>query len=207
MSSLDGPIDAINGAVRRVPNWVFYVLGALPFVWLVWMVTTGGLGPDPVKAIERRAGLWGLQFLIAALAVTPLRRLGFNLVKLRRVMGLLAFCYILLHFTTWIVLDMALDAGQIVEAVWKRPYILIGLAAFLAMIPLAVTSTNRWIKRLGPKAWQRLHQLTYAVGMAGAVHYLLLVKVISAQPVIYACIVIGLLATRLIPKARRVQTA
>jgi len=200
-------VGGVNHLVRRLPNGAIYALGALPFVWLVWMVVTGGLGPDPVKEVERRVGLWGLQFLIAALAVTPARRLGFNLVRIRRALGLLAFFYIALHFVTWVVLDMALDWGQITSALWKRPYILIGFAAFLAMVPLAVTSTNGWIRRLGPKSWQRLHRLTYAVGIAGAVHYLLLVKVITVEPLIYAGAVGALLAVRLTPKARQSQTA
>lgn len=204
--TVDRIIDGINQAARRVPNWAVYIIGALPFLWLVWMVATGGLGPDPVKAIERRAGLWGLQFLLAALAVTPARRLGFNFIRMRRALGLLAFFYIALHFTTWIVLDMALDAGQIASALWKRPYIVIGFAAFVAMIPLAVTSTNGWIRRLGPKGWQRLHRVTYAVGIAGAVHYLLLVKVISTKPLIYAGLVVVVLGIRLIPRARRSQS-
>lgn len=200
-------VDRINQAARRVPDAALYALGALPFCWLAWMVVTGGVGPDPVKVIEHRAGLWGLQFLIAALAISPLRRLGINLIKMRRPVGLLSFCYIALHFLTWVALDMALDGGQIIQALWKRPYILIGFAAFLGMVPLAVTSTNRWIRRLGPTGWQRLHRLTYAVGAAGAVHYLLLVKVISGKPLLYAGLVALLLAIRLIPRTRRIQTA
>jgi len=197
-------LSVLNAQVRRVPNWVVYGLGAVPLVWLVWAVVTNGLGPDPVRGVENRLGLWGLQFLLATLAISPLRRLGINLVKHRRALGLLAFSYVALHFVSWIGLDMALRWGTIAEALWKRPYILIGFAAFLAMLPLAVTSTNGWIKRLGPAGWTRLHQLTYAVGAAAAVHYLLLVKVWSAQPLIYAVVMAALLAVRLVPKQRPV---
>jgi len=200
-------VDGINRAGRAVPNWLVYGVGAVPFAWLVWAVLTNGLGPDPVKAVEQRLGLWTLQFLIAGLAVTPLRRLGVNLIRHRRALGLLAFFYVLLHFVTWVVLDMALDWAQIVAALWKRPYILIGFAALLAMVPLAATSTNAAIRRIGPKAWGRLHRLMYGIVAAGAVHYLLLVKVITTEPVIYAAVILGLLAVRLIPKARRIQTA
>jgi sulfoxide reductase heme-binding subunit YedZ len=101
---------------------------------------------------------------------------------------------------------MALDWGQIAAALWKRPYILIGFAALLAMVPLALTSTNAAIRRLGPLAWGRLHKLVYGIAAAGALHYLLLVKVISAEPAIYAGLVLALLAVRLIPRARRTQT-
>ncbi len=194
--------ETINRLARTVPNWVVYLLGAVPFVWLVWAVVTNGLGPDPVRAVENRLGLWGLQFLIATLSISPLRRVGIHLIKHRRALGLLTFFYIALHFAAWIGLDMALDWGQIVTALWKRPYILIGFAGLLMMVPLALTSTNAAIRRIGPKGWQRLHRLTYAVGIAGAVHYLLLVKVISAKPVIYAAIIAGLLAIRLVAQRR-----
>lgn len=200
-------VDAVNRAARVVPVWAVYVAGAVPFGWLVWAVATNSLGPDPVRAVENRLGLWALQFLIAGLAVTPLRRVGVNLIRHRRALGLIAFCYVLLHFVTWVVLDMALDWGQIVTALWKRPYILIGFGAFVAMLPLAVTSTNAAIRRMGPRGWGRLHKLMYGIVAAGALHFVLLVKVITAEPVIYAGIVLALLAVRLIPKARRMQTA
>lgn len=196
-------IDAINRTARRIPNAAVYVAGALPFLWLVWLTVTGDVGPDPVKFIERHAGLWGLQFLVATLAVSPLRRLGINVIRMRRALGVLSFCYILLHFTTWIVLDMGLDAGQILAALWKRPYILIGFAAFVAMIPLALTSNNWSVRRIGPKAWSRLHLLTYGIAIAGAVHYLLLVKVITVEPVLYGAVIAGLLAWRAVNATRR----
>lgn len=203
---MQGVVTALNRASRALPTWAVYVAGAVPFVWLVWAVVTNGLGPDPVKAVEHRLGTWALQFLIAGLAVTPLRRLGVNLIRHRRALGLVAFFYVAMHLVTWVVLDMALDWNQILQALWKRPYILIGFAAFVAMVPLAATSTNAAIRRLGPRAWGRLHKLTYLVVAAGAVHYLLLVKVITAEPVIYAGIVLALLAVRLVPQARRMQT-
>lgn len=199
-------VDVINRAGRAVPNWLVYVAGAVPFAWLVWAVMSNSLGPDPVRAVENRLGLWALQFLIAGLAVTPLRRLGVNLIRHRRALGLIAFFYVVMHFTTWVVLDMALDWSQIVTALWKRPYILIGFAALLAMVPLAITSSNAAIRRMGPKAWGRLHKLMYVIVAAGALHFLLLVKVITAEPVIYAAVILALLAVRLIPKARRMQT-
>ncbi len=196
-------MDAVNRLARRIPNSALYVLGTLPFLWLVWMTVSGGLGPDPVKYIERHAGLWGLQFLVATLSITPLRRIGVNLIRMRRALGLLSFFYILLHFVTWIVLDMGLDGTAIIEALWKRPYILIGFAAFVAMIPLALTSNNLAIRRIGPKAWGQLHRLTYLIAIGGVVHYLLLVKVVTLQPIIYAAVMLALLGLRLAPRADR----
>jgi len=200
-------IDVINRGARVLPTWVVYLLGALPLAWLVWAVLTGALGPDPVKGVEHRLGLWGLQFLIATLAISPLRRIGLNLVRHRRALGLIAFFHVALHLVAWAVLDMGLLWNQIVSDLWKRPYILVGFAGFLGMVPLALTSTNAAIRRMGPKAWMRLHQLTYAVGIAGAVHYLLLVKVISVEPLLYAGLVGAVLAIRLLPKKGRLQSA
>jgi methionine sulfoxide reductase heme-binding subunit len=174
-----------------------------PRVSFIFWAVAGDLGPDPVKEIERHAGLWGLQFLVATLAISPARHFGLNLIKMRRALGLLSFFYILLHFLTWIVLDMGLDWPQILGALSKRPYILIGFAAFVAMIPLALTSNNLAIRRIGPKAWSRLHKLTYVIAIGGVVHYLLLAKVITLQPLIYAALVLMLLAIRLVAVARR----
>ncbi len=203
---MQGVVAVVNRASRALPTWTVYVAGAVPFVWLVWAVVTGGLGPDPVKAVENRLGLWALQFLIVGLAVTPLRRLGVNLIRHRRALGLIAFFYVAMHLVTWVVLDMALEWDRILEALWKRPYILIGFGAFVAMVPLAATSTNAAIRRMGPRAWGRLHKLMYGIVAAGALHYLLLVKVITTEPVIYAAIVLALLAVRLVPQARRMQS-
>lgn len=203
---MQGLVAAVNRGSRALPTWAVYMAGALPFVWLVWAVATNGLGPDPVKAVENRLGTWALQGLIAGLAVSPLRRLGVNLIRHRRALGLIAFFYVAMHLVTWVVLDMALDWNQILQALWKRPYILIGFGAFVALVPLAATSSNAAIRWMGPKAWGRLHKLTYLAVAAGALHYLLLVKVITAEPVVYAGIVLCLLAVRLVPKARRMQS-
>ena len=201
-------LQTVNKALRRVPTWVVYGAGGVLVLWLVWLVVSGDIGPDPVKSLERRLGLLGLQFLIATLSITPLRWLGLNLIKFRRALGLLAFGFITLHFVTWIGLDMALGWRQIVDAILKRPYILIGFLAFLAMVPLALTSTNAAIRRMGPQAWSRLHKLVYAIGLAGAVHYLLLVKVISTKPLLYFAAVVVLLAWRAIrSRQRRLQLA
>lgn len=193
--------QAINTALRRVPPLAIYMAGVVPFLWLVWMLVNGDLGIDPVKRIEHQLGEWGLQLLVAGLAITPLRRFtGVNLIRYRRAIGLLAFSYIALHLATWLVLDIQLRWAEIWADILKRPYITAGFAGFVAMIPLAVTSNNQSVRRLGAKTWQNLHRLTYVAVLAGAIHYIWLVKAWPPEPIIYLFLVILLLAVRLIPR-------
>jgi methionine sulfoxide reductase heme-binding subunit len=196
-------IDRLNSTARKVPTWVVYLGGLIPLGFLVWGVVTNDLGADPVKALERQLGLYGLQFLLASLAVTPLRRLGLNLIKFRRALGLLAFGYVSLHLTAWVWLDMGLRWAEMVSDLTKRPYVIIGMIGFAALLPLAATSTNAAIRRMGPQAWGRLHKLAYLAILAGVVHFTLLTKVWTAEVLIYAGLAFGLLAFRLLPKARR----
>lgn len=194
----------VNGTMRRVPPGVLYLLGVVPFGVLVWQALTGGLGIDPVRELEHRLGLYGLQFLIAGLMVTPLRRwTGINLIRYRRAIGLLAFFYVSLHLTTWVVLDLQLRWSEIGADLVKRPYIIVGMLGFLAMVPLAVTSNNVSVRRLGAASWARLHQLTYVAVLAGAAHYLILVKAWPLEPILYALVAAGLVALRFLWKAQR----
>ena len=191
-------MERLNAALRRLPVWPLYPLGLLPAVWLFWLGLTGGLGPDPVKALEHRYGEIALQLMVAVLAVTPLRRLtGLSLMRFRRALGLLAFAYVTLHLAVWLGLDVQLNLAQAWEDVLKRPYITIGMAGFLLLVPLALTSTDSALRRLGPVAWRRLHRLTYVAALAGAVHYLLLVKADRAEPLVYLAVILLLLALRL----------
>ena len=194
-------MDRVNALARRVPTWVVYGLGALPFLWLVWLTLQGHLGADPVKTVERTLGTRGLQFLLASLAITPLRRLGLNLIRFRRALGLLAFGYIALHLTAWVWLDMGLRWAEVTADLWKRPYIIIGMVGFLTLLPLALTSSNLAIRRMGPKAWGQLHRLAYVAVLAGVLHLLLLVKVWTLDELTYAALAVGVLGVRLIPKA------
>jgi sulfoxide reductase heme-binding subunit YedZ len=189
-------IEAVNHAARRLPTWPVYLLGMVPVLWLVWLALNNDLGPNPAEALERQLGEYGLKFLIATLCVTPLRWAGVNLVKFRRALGLLAFGYVLLHLATWVGLDKALRWSEILADLWKRPYIIIGMAGFLAMIPLAVTSTNAAIRRMGPGAWRRLHRLTYLAALAGALHFVMLKKTWATEPLIYLAIILVLLLAR-----------
>lgn len=193
----------INAALRHVPPLAVYIAGVMPLLWLIWLLTNGGLGVDPVKRIEHQLGEWALQLLVLGLAVTPLRRFtGVNLIRYRRAIGVLAFIYVTLHLATWVVLDIQLRWSEIWADVLKRPYITAGFAGFIAMVPLALTSNNRSVRRLGPKTWQRLHRLTYFAVLAGAVHYVWLVKAWPPEPLIYLGLTVALLGLRLIPRKR-----
>ncbi|WP_425074238.1 protein-methionine-sulfoxide reductase heme-binding subunit MsrQ [Sagittula sp. S175] len=189
-------LGGLNTYVRRVPTWVVYLGLAVPAPWLLYLGLTGGLGPEPIKALEHELGLWALWLLIAGLCVTPLRRhAGLNLLKYRRALGLMAFYYVTLHLLTWLVLDV-----QILSQIWadivKRPYITVGMLAFLLMIPLAATSSNRAIRTLGPN-WRRLHRLTYGVALLGALHFVMLRKGLQLEPLLYMGGVAALLVLRL----------
>lgn len=201
-------MDQINRQLRRLPTWAVYFAGTIPAALLIYGAVFGGLGPDPVKGLERPLGEWGLRFLIASLAVTPLMRVGLRLLKFRRALGLLGFFYILAHFAVWIGLDMGLYWPQIAGDLIKRPYIIVGFAGFLMLLPLAITSNDGMIRRLGGQAWRRLHRLAYPAILAGAVHFLMIGKVYTTEALIYLGLVAVLLAIRLIPqRRRRLQTA
>lgn len=196
-------MDRVNAIARRVPVNAIYLAGILPFLWIVWLAFTDGLGPDPVKAIELRLGELGLQLLVAGLLVTPLRWMGLNLIRFRRAIGLLAFFYVTMHLLTWVILDMGLRWDQMAADLVKRWYIIIGMLAFAAMVPLAITSNNASIRRLGAAAWNRLHRLTYVAALGGAVHYLMLVKAWLVEPLLYLAAIVSLLLARVWYNRRR----
>ena len=190
-------VQSINQTLRRVPAWPVYLLGAVPLALLVVQVATGDLGPDPVKTLERSLGAWGLKFIVAGLCITPLRwATGVSLIKYRRAIGLLAFFYVALHLTTWVVLDLQFRWAEIGADLIKRPYIIIGMIGFVALLPLAVTSNTLSVRRMGAAAWQKLHRLTYVAALAGAIHYMVLVKAWPLEPMLYLAAVLALLALR-----------
>jgi methionine sulfoxide reductase heme-binding subunit len=195
-----GLIDRLNGAARRVPAWAVYGVGLVPLAFLVWGAVAGSLGVDPVKVIEHRLGELGLQFLLASLTITPLRRLGLNLMRFRRALGLLAFGYVALHLMAWVTLDMGLRWSEMAADLWKRPYVILGMAGFLVMLPLAATSSNAAIRKLGPLAWGRLHRLAYVALAAGVLHLVLLSKVWSVEVLVYSGVGLALLVLRLMPR-------
>lgn len=169
-----------------------------PLLRLVWFAYSDQLGANPIELITRSLGTWTLVFLLITLSITPLRRLsGWSwLIKLRRMAGLYAFFYALLHFITYIWLDQFFDLASIYKDVIKRPFITIGFAAFIMLIPLALTSTNAMMKKLGGRRWQMLHRLVYPIAIFAVLHYWWLVKKDITQPLIYAAILALLLAYR-----------
>lgn len=190
------------------PGWAIYVVGVVPAAYYFLAAFTYSLGPDPAKALEHALGEWALRFLILGLAVTPLMRLArINLVKYRRAIGLTAFAYVVLHLATYLALDLQFDWAAIGKDIVKRPYITIGMASFALLIPLAITSNNASIRKLGAAGWRKLHRLVYPAVLLGALHYLMLVKAWPPEPIIYLAIVAGLLALRFVKPARRARTA
>lgn len=200
-------VDLINTGARKLPVWLVYTVGAaLPF-WYLYLGLTGGLGVDPIKALEHELGELALQMLILGLAITPLRALtGVNLIRLRRAIGVLTYIYVAAHLLVWLVLDV-----QILSEIWKdilkRPYITVGMVAFVLMTPLAITSNNLSVRKLGPR-WRKLHKLVYPTAVLGGVHYVMVGKTWEAESLTYLAVILGLLAWRVFDshkKSRRRQ--
>jgi sulfoxide reductase heme-binding subunit YedZ len=173
-------------------------IGLIPAAWLVVRFFTDDLGANPIEEVTHETGTWALRLLLASLAVTPLRRiLGSRpSLRYRRTLGLLAFGYATLHFSTWMVLDHFFDWQAIVEDIFERPYVTAGFTAFVCLLPLALTSTRASVRRLG-KRWVRLHKLAYAAAAAAVVHYWWLVKSDVTEPFYYAAALALLLVARL----------
>ena len=188
--------------MRSVPTWVFYLFCIVPALWFFWLGFSNQLGPNPITKLEHLLGEFALQLLLFGLVITPLRRFtSINLLKFRRAIGLMAFAYVALHLLVWILLDIQI-LSQMVADILKRPYITIGMVAFVGMLPLAVTS-NQWsVKKLGRK-WHHVHRLTYAICLLGALHFVMLRKGFQLEPLIYLFIIMLLLMLRLIPSGRK----
>ena len=196
-------LQRTHGALRRVPTWSVYLACMVPAALLTAAAFTNRLGPDPGGALVKELGEWSLRLLILGLAISPLRALtGLNLVRFRRVVGLAAFTTVALHLVGYVGLYSQFDLIRILRDILRRPYITIGMAAFAILVPLAVTSTTAMIRRMGPKAWNRLHRLVYAAAILGAVHFVMLVKAWPPEPLIYLAIVLALVGWRAIPKRR-----
>ena len=178
---------------------VVFILSLLPFCWLVWRGIHEDLTADPITYITHFTGDWTLRFLVLTLAITPLRKTLHMplLIRFRRMLGLFAFFYVCLHFATWIGLDHTFNWPEMWKDVEKRRYITVGFSGFVLLIPLAITSTAGWIRRLGGKRWQRLHRLIYVTAILGVIHYYWLVKSDVRVPLLYAFLVGILLAWRL----------
>ena len=176
-----------------------FVTALTPLAWLIWGAFHDGLGGNPVEYITHSTGDWTMRFLLITLAVTPVRKLTNQqyLLRFRRMLGLFAFFYGCLHFLTYLWLDQSFAVASMSKDIFKRPFIAAGFAAFVLLVPLAVTSTKGMIKRLGGKRWQMLHRLIYVSAIAGVVHYWWLVKSDIRKPLTYGAILAVLLALRL----------
>ena len=190
-------VDRLNSAARRVPAWMFYPFLAVPGLWLFWLAVQNRLGADPIAALEHGLGEYALQLLILGLAITPLRDLArVNLVKFRRAIGVMAFVYVLAHVAVYLLLDQQLYWDAIWKDVTKRPYIIVGVLSGLILLPLALSSNNMSVRRLGAAAWRRLHWWVYPAILLGAAHYVLLKKTWQAEPLIYFAVCFLLVAYR-----------
>jgi sulfoxide reductase heme-binding subunit YedZ len=194
--------------VTRVVKPILYLSAALPLAWLLFALLTGRVMGDQVKFMQHVTGDTVLTCLMLTLSITPLRRLtGWNeIIRIRRLIGLTAFWYACLHLTTYLVFDQELSFSEIMADIEKHPWVLVGFTAFLCLVPLAITSTNGWVRRLGGKRWQRLHRLVYVAAAAGVLHYLWLVKKDIRYPLLYGLVLLVLLGSRVwlaLEKSRR----
>ncbi len=198
-------IKAINHFIRRMPTWPIYLVVLAAIGWHFFLALRGAYRPDPVRMLELEYGGLSLQFLIASLIVTPLKRFtGLNLMKFRRALGLSAFLFALAHLGVWVALDMQFLFGQMLSDILKRPYITFGMAAFALMLPLAITSNDRLLRRLGGARWRRLHRLAYPLALLAVLHFVWVRKGVQIEPLVYLGLIALLLALRLPLSRRRV---
>lgn len=192
-------------------KFALFVVCLAPLARLVWGAWSDALGANPIEFVTRSLGTWTFNFLLITLAVSPLRKLsGWHwLLRLRRMLGLFAFFYVVLHLLTYLWLDQFFDWQAIAKDILKRPFITVGMSAFVLLVPLAVTSNKAMMQRLGGKRWQKLHRTVYVTGIFAAVHYWWMVKLDTTQPLIYAVMLALLLGIRAIwrEQERRRQLA
>ena len=193
-------ISTINIFARKIPKRLIYFFFVLPIPYFFYSAQTGSMGVEPIKVLEREMGQITLQLIIVGPAITPLRKFfGLNLLKFRRTFGLLAFTYVVVHFGIWVFLDMNLRWGQMWADIWKRPFITLDTAAFLMMIPLAVTSNNVPLQKLGGSMWCKLHKLVYLTAFLGNMHFIMVQKVWEVKPFLYLTVTLVLLTVRYNP--------
>jgi sulfoxide reductase heme-binding subunit YedZ len=193
-----------GAAARRGARATVFAACSVPFVLLVADALRGGLGANPIAEALNRLGWWTLAFLLLTLTTTPLRRIsGWTWpARFQRMIGLFAFFYASLHLTVYVGVDQFFDVHAIVADVVKRKFITIGMLSFLLLVPLAVTSTDRWVRRLGYVRWKRLHRLVYLAAIGGVVHFVWRVKADLREPLIFAGVLAFLLAVRLVGRRR-----
>ena len=188
--------DLVRASVRRLRSWHIYVSLLVPLLFLTYDLLSGRLGVDPMRASEKSLGVTAIYILILTLCITPFSVLtGINFIRFRRAFGLMSFFYIILHFSTWLLLDMQLRWVEIAESLTRKPFIVFGMMGFLLLIPLAATSNNYSMKRLG-KYWQKLHKLIYVAIILGGIHYLMMEKTLQNDAIITFIIIIALISLR-----------
>lgn len=185
-------------------KFLVFVLSLLPLGYYGWGAWQDALGANPIEAVTRGLGTWALNFLLITLAITPLRKLtGWHvLMRLRRMLGLFAFFYAALHLTTYLWFDQFFAWGEIAQDILKRPFITVGMAAFVLLVPLAATSNNAAIRKLGGRRWQALHRSVYAIALLAVLHYSWMVKFDQTRPLLYAAILALLLGVRALWRER-----
>ena len=194
--NLKSLFDLVRTSVRRLRTWHIYVSLLVPLLFLVYDLLGSRLGVDPMRSIEKSLGITAIYILILTLCITPFSTLtGINFIRFRRAFGLMSFFYIILHFSTWLFLDMQLRWVEIVESLTRKPFIVFGMMGFLLLIPLAATSNNYSMKRLG-KYWQKLHKLIYVAIILGGIHYLMMEKTLQNDAIITFIIIIALISLR-----------
>jgi len=191
--------------IRWIAKPLVFTLCLTPLMWLGWQVFAGGLGANPIEAVNRFLGDWALRFLLISLAVTPLKEvLGLPvLIRFRRMLGLYAFFYVFLHLSSYIGLDQFFAWGEIWADIVKRNFITVGMIAFALLVPLACTSTKGMIKRLGASSWKKLHMLVYPAAILAVFHFFMMVKADIREPLIYAAVLTVLLGYRLVVQVKR----
>lgn len=195
-------LSFLNQPLRRVPPWTIYVASAAWCAWLFYLAAAGRMGPEPIKALEHAYGIYALKLIVAILLITPLRKwTGLNLLRFRRAIGVSAFFVVVAHFAVWAILDVQTFARVWADIV-KRPYVTIGMASLVLMLPLAITSNDRSLRKLGAAAWRKLHLLTYPVAVLAGLHFIWLVKGFQIRPLLYLVVIVGILALRLKWKRR-----
>ncbi|WP_457582938.1 protein-methionine-sulfoxide reductase heme-binding subunit MsrQ [Ensifer canadensis] len=193
-------LPALPKRFHSASVWALYGLGLCPALAAFYLGATGRLPGNPVKEFEHLLGIWALRFLVATLAITPIRDIfGINWLRYRRALGLLAFYYVVMHFLAYFLLDQVLNVPAIIADIARRPFITIGMAGLVMLVPLALTSNNWSIRRLGIR-WNRLHKLAYVIAAAGALHFAMSVKVVGLEQMTYLALVALLLCWRLVRK-------
>ena len=196
---------SVNTLARKIPAGTMYIVLLIPGVALFWRVVQNP-GPNPVETLEHGLGEFALRVLILGLLITPLRDLfGWNLIKFRRSIGLMAFFYVFAHLLVYLLLDKQLEWDPIIKDITKRPYIIVGVISFLILLPLAITSNNLSIRKLGPVVWRKLHWWVYAACLLGAAHFVLLKKTWQFEPLLYLGIFVVLIGYRGVKQMGRLR--